>query len=232
MKVEAETTQTIQVVTFSLINELNKKKENYGVPIEQVKEIRTFENITKVPRAKHFVKGIMNLRGMIIPVVDVKKRLGFGETREENINYKVLIADVRDSVYGLIVDNVDQVMEISINNIEPIPPDSFESHHYIKGIAKINGKLIVLLDIIALLEDDLEVNNSTQISDTEDQKSVSENSDSNNDNNVTNEEKDDSLENDIPDALKEVFKEDEDANPPKDSTSWLLGLWQGKQNKE
>ena len=219
LKVETETTQTIQVVSFSLVNETNKKKENYAVPIEQVKEIRPLENITKVPNAKHFVKGIMNLRGMIIPVVDVKKRLGFGETGELNTNYRVLIADVRDSVYGLIVDNVEQVMQISINDIEPIPPDSVESHHYIKGIAKINGKLIVLLDIIALLEDDHEANNSTQETDVEELHSLLESSDSNKENIETNKEKDDSTDNDIPDVLKEVFKEDEEANPPKDSTS-------------
>ena len=162
MKVEAETTQTIQVVSFSLVNESTKKKENYAVPIEQVREIRSFEKITKVPKAKHFVKGIMNLRGMIIPVVDVKKRLGFGELKELNKNYKILIADVRDSIYGLIVDNVDQVLHISVNDIDPVPPESFESHHYIRGIAKINGKLIVLLDIIALLEFEQEISNSNE----------------------------------------------------------------------
>ena len=213
LKVETTTTETIQVVCFSLVNELNKKKENYAVPIEQVREIRPFENITKVPKAKQFVLGIMNLRGMIIPLVDVKKRLGFGETSELNKNNKILIADVRDSVYGLVADNVEQVLELSINNIEPVPPDSFESHHYIKGIAKINGKLIVLLDIIALLEEDQELVNSNN----------EEEIDSNQpeDNSVSNEEisqilkSDDSSEKDIPDALKEVFKEDEDANSSK-----------------
>ena len=214
LKVETTTTETIQVVCFSLVNELNKKKENYGVPIEQVREIRPFENITKVPKAKQFVLGIMNLRGMIIPLVDVKKRLGFGETRELNKNNKILVADVRDSVYGLIADNVEQVLELSINNIEPVPPDSFESHHYIKGIAKINGKLIVLLDIIALLEEDQDSVNSfneEEMADSNQSKDYS----------VSNEEisqilkSDDTSEKDIPDALKEVFKEDEDTNSSK-----------------
>ena len=131
LKAEVTTSESVQIVSFSLVNELNKKKENYGVPIEQVREIRSFENITNVPKAKHFVKGIMNLRGMIIPVVDVKKRLGFGETKELNKSHRILIADVRDSVYGLIVDNVDQVLNITIKDVEPIPPESFESHHYI-----------------------------------------------------------------------------------------------------
>ena len=218
MKAEVTTSESVQIVSFSLVNELNKKKENYGVPIEQVKEIRSFENITKVPKAKHFVKGIMNLRGMIIPVVDVKKRLGFGETKELNKNHRILIADVRDSVYGLIVDNVDQVMQITIKDIEPIPPDSFESHHYIKGIAKVNGKLIVLLDIIALFEFEQDLDNSNNQQEIEELKTFKNNSKIENEN-IQAKDLESTTENDIPDVLKEVFKEDEEKNSLKESTS-------------
>ena len=218
MKAEVTTSESVQIVSFSLVNELNKKKENYGVPIEQVKEIRSFENITKVPKAKHFVKGIMNLRGMIIPVVDVKKRLGFGETKELNKNHRILIADVRDSVYGLIVDNVDQVMQITIKDIEPIPPDSFESHHYIKGIAKVKGKLIVLLDIIALFEFEQDLDNSNNQQEIEELKTFKNNSKIENEN-IQAKDLESTTENDIPDVLKEVFKEDEEKNSLKESTS-------------
>lgn len=218
MKAEVTTSESVQIVSFSLVNELNKKKENYGVPIEQVKEIRSFENITKVPKAKHFVKGIMNLRGMIIPVVDVKKRLGFGETKELNKNHRILIADVRDSVYGLIVDNVDQVMQITIKDIEPIPPDSFESHHYIKGIAKVKGKLIVLLDIIALFEFEQDSDNSNNQQEIEELKTFRNNSEIEN-KNIQAKDLESTTENDIPDVLKEVFKEDEEKNSLKESNS-------------
>ena len=218
MKAEVTTSESVQIVSFSLVNELNKKKENYGVPIEQVKEIRSFENITKVPKAKHFVKGIMNLRGMIIPVVDVKKRLGFGETKELNKNHRILIADVRDSVYGLIVDNVDQVLQITIKDIEPIPPDSFESHHYIKGIAKVKGKLIVLLDIIALFEFEQDSDNSDNQKEIEELKTFRNNSERENEN-IQAKDLESTTENDIPDVLKEVFKEDEEKNSLKESTS-------------
>ena len=218
LKAEVTTSESVQIVSFSLVNELNKKKENYGVPIEQVKEIRSFENITKVPKAKHFVKGIMNLRGMIIPVVDVKKRLGFGETKELNKNHRILIADVRDSVYGLIVDNVDQVMQITIKDIEPIPPDSFESHHYIKGIAKVKGKLIVLLDIIALFEFEQDSDNSDNQQEIEELKTFRNNSEIEN-KNIQAKDLESTTENDIPDVLKEVFKEDEEKNTLKESTS-------------
>ena len=208
MKVEAVPVDSLQVITFSLVNELTKKKENYAVPIEQVREIRNFTEITNVPKAKEFVQGIMNLRGLIIPVIDIKKRLGFGEVDVLNPqNYRIIIADVRDSIYGLIVDKVENVLQISPEEIEPIPSDSFESYHYIKGIAKTQGRLLVLLDIIALLEDS-EENDDDQFPElkisTTESNQVSEQPEI-----KSNSDEDD----DIPDELKEVFREDAEENP-------------------
>ncbi len=196
-KLEVETlpADSLQVITFSLVNENTKKKEHYAVPIEQVKEIRNFTDITTVPKAKKFVQGVMNLRGLIIPVIDIKKRSGFGEADVKNqANYRIIIADVRDSIYGLIVDKVEHVMKISPKEIEPVPPSSFESHHYIKGIAKTQGQLLVLLDIIALLEDSEDNSNEEK-------------------NQTPNSEIKSNLEDtedDMPEELKEVFREDEE----------------------
>ena len=205
MKVETIPADSIKVISFSLVNESNKKKENYAVPIEQIREIRNFSEITNVPKAKKYVKGVMNLRGLIIPVIDIKKRLGFGEADTLNqSNYKIIITDVRDSIYGIIVDKVEKVLEITSEQIEPIPSNSFESHHYIKGVAKIQGQLIVLLDIIALLEDSQENEidefenqiqpNTTSIDPTEQN------------------QKSEDIGDDIPEELKEVFKEDAQEN--------------------
>ena len=209
MKVETIPTNSLKVISFSLVNESNKKKENYAVPIEQIKEIRNFSEITNVPKAKKYVKGVMNLRGLIIPVIDIKKRLGFGDVDIQNqSDYKIIIADVRDSVYGIIVDKVEQVLEITANQIEPIPSDSFDSHHYIKGVAKIQGQLIVLLDIIALLED----SNENEIDEIENQiQSISTTIDSTEKNQKT-----EVIEDDIPDELKEVFREDAQENSSKE----------------
>jgi len=201
LKVETIPADSIKVISFSLVNESNKKKENYAVPIEQIREIRNFSEITNVPKAKKYVKGVMNLRGLIIPVIDIKKRLGFGEADTLNqSNYKIIITDVRDSIYGIIVDKVEKVLEITSKQIEPIPSNSFESHHYIKGVAKIQGQLIVLLDIIALLEDSQENEidefdnqiqpNTTSIDPAEQN------------------QKTEDIGDDIPEELKEVFKED------------------------
>ena len=212
LKVETVPADSLQVITFSLVNETTKKKENYAVPIEQIREIRNFTDITTVPKAKAFVQGVMNLRGLIIPVIDIKKRLGFGEADVQNPgNYKIIIADVRDSIYGLIVDKVEHVMQISPEEIEPIPTDSFESYHYIKGIAKTQNQLLVLLDIIALLEDSDE---GDQIQEELDILTTNSNQQ-----NMDNSETKSNLENnddDIPEELKEVFKEDEEENLSKE----------------
>ena len=201
LKVETVPADSFKVISFSLVNELNNKKENYAVPIEQIKEIRNFSEITNVPKAKKFVKGVMNLRGLIIPVIDIKKRLGFGDVDiQKTSNYKIIIADVRDSIYGIIVDKVEQVLEITSQQIEPIPSDSFESHHYIKGVAKIHGQLIVLLDIIALLEDtqENEIDNF-ETNEIQDPPTVEESQET---------QKSEEIDDDIPEELKEVFRED------------------------
>lgn len=204
LKVETVSSDSFQVITFSLVNESNKKKEHYAVPIEQVREIRNFTEITTVPKAKKYVKGVMNLRGLIIPVIDIKKRLGFGEVDDLNkTNYKIIIADVRDSIYGLLVDKVEHVIHISPKDIEPIPSDSFESHHYIKGIVKIQGLLVVLLDIIALFEESQE--NSNEIIEQQINMHI---------NNESSEKilKSNDIDDDVPEALKEVFREDAKIN--------------------
>jgi len=205
LKVETIPAESLKVISFSLVNESNKKKENYAVPIEQIREIRNFSEITNVPKAKKYVKGVMNLRGLIIPVIDIKKRLGFGDVDILNqSNYKIIIADVRDSIYGIIVDKVEKVLEITSKQIEPIPSNSFESHHYIKGVAKIQGQLIVLLDIIALLEDSQE----NEIDEFENQIQSIPNSNDQAEQNQKSEDIDD----DIPEELKEVFIEDGQEN--------------------
>jgi purine-binding chemotaxis protein CheW len=205
LKVETVPEDSLKVISFSLVNESNKKKENYAVPIEQIREIRNFSDITSVPKAKKYVKGIMNLRGLIIPVIDIKKRLGFGDVSLLNqSNYKIIIADVRDSIYGIIVDKVEQVLEINTKQIEPIPSNSFESHHYIKGVAKIQGQLIVLLDIIALLEDSQE--------DQLDENEIQNQSNFDSTEQINTNHGTEHIEDDMPEELKQVFKEDDQKN--------------------
>jgi purine-binding chemotaxis protein CheW len=143
----------LQAVVFNLIDQKTNKKEDYGVSIEQVREIRPLESITKVPNAKSYVRGVMNLRGMIVPVIDVKEKLGFSnETTSQKS--RILVADVDGKLTGLLIDEVDQVMRIPLKEIETDLSSGLESLEYIKGIAKISGRLIVLLDMQKLLRYD------------------------------------------------------------------------------
>ncbi len=141
---------SVQVVSFNIINS-SGKKEDYAMPIEQVREIRAVEKITKVPRSEPFVLGIMNLRGLIIPVIDVKKKLGLDSQNASNSKQRILVADTNGSLTGLLVDEVDQVIRIPTQEIEQPPQGAFDSYHYVKGIAKVNEKLVILLDIESLL---------------------------------------------------------------------------------
>ena len=142
-----------QVVVFSLINQEIGKKEDYGVSIDQVREIRPIESITKVPNAKSYIKGVMNLRGMIVPIFDVKEKLGFSNVAPSS-KARILVADVQSKLTGLLIDEIDQVMRIPVKEIETHLSGGLESLEYIKGVAKISGRLIVLLDIVKLLESD------------------------------------------------------------------------------
>ena len=152
MSTQVTTFDSFQAVTFALMD--SQKKEEYAIPIEQVREIRAVESITKIPKAKSYVKGIMNLRGLIIPVIDVKEKLGLGSDGKSNsAKQRILVAEVSGTLTGLLVDEVDQVMRLQTKDIEAAPQSVLESHNYIKGIAKINNKLIVLLDAVRLLED-------------------------------------------------------------------------------
>jgi len=150
--------ETIQVVTFTITGK-SSKPGNYAVPIEQVKEIRTVDAITKIPRSKDYVKGIMNLRGKIIPIVDVNEKIGVTSTETDSTKQRILVADVNDTLTGLLVDEVNEVQRLSLKEIEA-PTGSFEDGAYIKGIANIKDRLIVLLDVSKFLSDSAEAINS------------------------------------------------------------------------
>jgi purine-binding chemotaxis protein CheW len=93
------------------------------------------------------------LRGMIVPVMDIKEKLGFYSDGTQSPKSRVLVADVDGKLTGLLIDEVDQVMRITSKEVETNLSGGLESLEYIKGVAKISGRLIVLLDIVKLLED-------------------------------------------------------------------------------
>ena len=145
---EMEDTQKGKFLTFAL------GKEDYGIEIRYVTEIIGIQSITEVPELPDYVKGIINLRGKIIPVIDV--RLRFKKPAVEyNDRTCIVVIDIREVYVGLIVDTVAEVIAIADQNIVP-PPDSKTGFHnrYIKGIGKVENEVKLLLDCEKLLADE------------------------------------------------------------------------------
>lgn len=143
---------TLQIVVFGIMDQTSGRKGEYGIGIEEVQEIRFVDDITSVPNAPAHVKGVMNLRGKIISVIDLKNELGLATNEHTDPGARILVAEVGGMLTGILVDEVDQVMRISLKDVEPVPLETPESAKYVKGIAKTQGKLIVLLDLQKLLQ--------------------------------------------------------------------------------
>ncbi len=148
--ISTETTQgesgEIQIVSF-LVGE-----EEFGADILMVQEIIRMQPITRVPNAPHFVEGVINLRGKVIPVVDLRKRLNV-ETSADNRKIRIIVVDVDGKISGFIVDAVSQVLRIPENTIEPAPSIVVEGidSEYITGVSKLGDKLLILLDFSKIL---------------------------------------------------------------------------------
>ena len=143
-----EDTQKDKYLTFIL------GKEEYGIEIGYVTEIVGLQSITEVPELPDYVKGIINLRGKIIPVIDVRLRFG-KEAREYNDRNCTIVIEVKDISVGLIVDAVAEVLSIAQENIVPLPRLSGSSQQkYIKGIGKTGSNVKLILDCNRLFNDD------------------------------------------------------------------------------
>ena len=133
--------ELIQLVSFRL------GQEEFGIDILKVQEINRMVEITKVPQAPHYCEGVINLRGKVIPVVDLRKKFDM-ETAERDKNTRIIVCDVNSKVVGMIVDAVEEVLRIQDSKIEP-PPEIITSStvDYIKGVAKMEKRLLIFLDI-------------------------------------------------------------------------------------
>ncbi len=137
--------QEKQLVVFDLYN------EEFGLEITQVREIIKLPSITKLPHVSDYVKGVTNIRGEIIPIISLRKR--FSITEEENTSEtRVIIVDISDNQVGFIVDAVTEVMRIPASAIEP-PPTNIAglNKNYLKGVAKVEQRLIILLEVNKIL---------------------------------------------------------------------------------
>jgi purine-binding chemotaxis protein CheW len=148
---QEEDTQKGRFLTFSL------GKETYGIEIKYVTEIIGIQAITEIPELPEYVKGIINLRGKIIPVMDVRLRFK-KEPRAYNDRTCVIVIDIKDISIGLIVDSVSEVLSIPEQDIvEPPQMNKGFNNRYIKRIGKVGNDVKLLLDCEKLLtEDELE----------------------------------------------------------------------------
>ena len=135
-----QSAQEEQIVVFQLMEQV------YGVDINSVYEIIRMETITKIPRTPHFVEGVINLRGRIIPVIDLGLRFGLGQSERTQAS-RIIIVEVSGQTIGMIVDSVQEVLRIPLNTIGPPPPVvNGVDATYLRGIAVLEQRLIILLD--------------------------------------------------------------------------------------
>lgn len=125
--------------------------EEYGLEISQVQEIIRLQAITRIPRSPDYVEGVINLRGNIVPVINLHQRLSLGE-RQNTDNSRIIIVQEQEAMVGIIVDSVTEVISLSREAIEPPSgSDALNASSYLKGIGRIGERLILLLDLEAVL---------------------------------------------------------------------------------
>ena len=132
--------EDMQLVIFKL------HKEDYGLQIGRVQEINRMVDVTKLPNTPEFIEGIINLRGRVIPVLDLRKRFGFSEQTYTN-ETRIMVTDVSGQTVGLIVDAVQEVVKIHGEAIEPPPPSFVVDAQFVQGIGKLDNRLVIILDI-------------------------------------------------------------------------------------
>ena len=122
-------------------------RETYGVPITSLHEIVRVPEITAVPDAPAYMEGVINLRGKIVPVLDLRKRFGL-MGREFTGQARIIVVNIDTRVLGLMVDSVSEVLWIPSHTIEPPPPlVAGIDAAYIKGVGRFEGRLLILLDL-------------------------------------------------------------------------------------
>jgi purine-binding chemotaxis protein CheW len=145
MEFVAVNSEMRQFVTFRLA------AEKYGVDILEVQEINNIKEFTKIPNGPAYMEGAVNLRGRVIPVLNLRKKFSLEAKTLDDFS-KIVIMNVRGIIMGILVDSVSDVLRIPLNVIVPSPPvSSHVSTEFIQGIARLEQGLIILLDLDKLL---------------------------------------------------------------------------------
>lgn len=137
------------MVTFTLAD------QTYGGDILQIQEVTAMSHITRVPHVKSYLKGVTNLRGNIVPTLDLRTRLGLDGNGGEIKNQQIMIARTDQGLLGYIVDTVREVITVPKSSIEPTPEDWLDAdHQYFVGIAKLKDTLVTLVDFNRVVQAD------------------------------------------------------------------------------
>jgi purine-binding chemotaxis protein CheW len=156
-----EEAKDVHLVTFNL-------GEEYGVPISQVQEIVRVGGITMVPNSPSYMEGVINLRGRVLPVLNLRKRLNLSGKDMSNAS-RIVVTEIGNKVIGLLVDAVSHVVKIPTESVEAAPEEVLEvDTDYITGVGKLNDKMVILLDLEKLLKrENIEIAESTHGKDAE-----------------------------------------------------------------
>lgn len=144
-KQKSESGELLQLVSFKIGN------EEFGVDILKVQEINKMVEITKIPNSPPFVEGVINLRGKIIPIIDLRTRLGLDKI-EQTKDTRIIVVEVENRILGFIVDSVSEVLRIPAG-ITEAPPEivSGIDSEFIKSVGKLEDRLLILIDLNKIL---------------------------------------------------------------------------------
>jgi Chemotaxis signal transduction protein len=141
---QKQSNSELQIVNFTVDD------VNYGVPVDQVREVRDMQAVTRVPGAPEYVEGVTNLRGQIITVIDLRKRLGLADGNSSN--EKIMIIDLEKSAVGVVVDTVTEVTTIKETDIQRNLEVTAQLGDFILGVGKQSDRLSLILDISKIVK--------------------------------------------------------------------------------
>jgi purine-binding chemotaxis protein CheW len=141
----APASQALEILVFTL------GKEEYGVDIQKVQELRGYEAVTAIANAPDYFKGVVNLRGNIVPIIDMRMMLGLGQPTYDQFTV-VVILNIGTTTMGMVVDSVSDVTQLASDQIKP-PPDSGKSSEleFVTGLGLLEGRMLILVDIDRLM---------------------------------------------------------------------------------
>jgi purine-binding chemotaxis protein CheW len=137
----------LEALAFKLGN------EEYGIKILKVQEIRGYESVTRIASAPEHVKGVVNLRGTIVPIVDMRIKFKLGEPTYNQFTV-VIILNIQDRVVGMVVDSVSDVISLTADQIKPAPDMGALNTDYVVGLGTVDERMIILVDIDRLMSAD------------------------------------------------------------------------------